>query len=144
MKLSAQQYLRFLFVGGAVGLISLLVREALGYLMGDASPVRYSISVIAAYAIGVLISFALNRTFTFEGRGNWSRLPRFTAVALIGIGVSWVFAVLLRYGLPADRWFGARAPTAAFAASAVLTSLVTYPLNALLVFKPPRSAATCG
>ena len=139
MKLSLAQYVRFLCVGGAVGLVSVLARELLARLIGDSTPLRYSASVIVAYGIGILLSFAINRTFTFGGRHGWSRLPRFIALALVGMGLSWVFSLLLRYGLSTDRWFGTYGPMAAFGASAVLASLFTYPLNAKLVFRAPHA-----
>lgn len=138
------QYRRFLGVGAVVGLITLGCREALGRALPADDALYYSLSVAGAYAIGILLSFMINRSYTFgrRGGGDWSRLPRFVLVALTGLLSTWLLAIAFRYGLPLDRLIGPLAPPGAFALATLCSSAITYPLTAVLVF--PRTGAREG
>lgn len=125
------RYVRFLIVGGIVGLFSLAVRQVVGWLAGEATQADYSVSVLIGYAAGILLSFVLNRAITFNG-GSWAKFPAFVAIALIGMAVTWGLSVAIRFGLPLEA-FGAFAGTIAFGVATVLATGVTYPLNARLL-----------
>jgi len=136
-RISLRQYLRFILVGGAVGLITVAARELTGRALGADSEWHYSASIVLAYALGIVCSFLLNHHVTFareSGSPAWSTFGRFIGIALVGMLVTWLLAFALRYGLPLDALLGDFARPVAFAAATLIGSLGTYPLNALLVF----------
>jgi putative flippase GtrA len=139
-----RQYLRFMIIGCVAAFVSLAVRELVAAGLGDSSALLYSISVLAAYAAGMIASYLLNRRYTFSaarGAATWSGFPKFVVVACFGMFATWALSLTLRYAFNLEPLFGRYAGTAAFVAAAVLSSLLTYPLNALLVFRQPARAA---
>jgi putative flippase GtrA len=140
--LSFLQYARFLLVGLVVGLIAIVLREWIARALPADTPVFYSLSIVVVYAMGILLSFALHSRFTFGVRTEFDkseRLAPFFAVALVGAMATWLVSLVCRYGLAFDRVFGELAGSAAFAVGAVTASLVTYVLNARMVFhRVPR------
>ena len=137
------QYRRFLMTGAVVGVIAVGCRELLGRALGSDTATYYSISVVSAYCIGIVLSFLINRTFTFRRRGSrdWSRLPVFAVIAGVGLVSTWILSLGFRYGLDLDMLLGGASPPAAFALAALCSSVITYPLTALLVFPNPGSAS---
>jgi putative flippase GtrA len=132
------EYARFLLVGGVVGAITLVTREGVGWLLGADDRVNYSISILVAYSVGIALSFLMNSWFTFRSpaRGSGTRFLAFVPVALLGMALTWLFALGLRqmgagWGLGGREW-----ATPAFGIAALLASALTYPLNSLLVFGP--------
>jgi putative flippase GtrA len=132
------QYSRFIVVGGLVAVITIACRELIGYLLGVDTPLRYSMSVVAAYGLGIVLSFVLNSQFTFASKCGygWSRFGRFVAIAIFGMFLTWLLSIAFRYGLRLQSVFGDASAGFAFATAAFLSSVLTYPLNAVLVFGP--------
>lgn len=137
---SLTQYFRFLIVGGIVGLITVACREVIGYLLPADTPVFYSLSVVGANGIGTALSFMLNRRFTFNSNvTGWSRFAGFAAISILAMISTWLLSLGIRYGLKLHVLFGdLLAPGVAFAVATLISSLITYPLNASLIFRPPR------
>jgi putative flippase GtrA len=135
---SLTQYARFLTIGGIVGLITIGCRELIAYLLPSDTPVFYSLSVVCANSIGTAISFVLNRRYTFSSSNvtGWSRFAGFAAIAALAMFSTWLLSIALRYGLQLDTLFGDLAAGVAFAVATLLSSLITYPLNASVVFRP--------
>jgi putative flippase GtrA len=137
--MSPRQYVGFMFVGGACTLISIACRELVRVTLGDEGMLRYSVSVLIAYGVGMVAGFLLNRRYTFNSAAKWSAFPRFVLVGLVGmastLGVSLALRPLLER-IVNPQWSG----TAAFIGAALISSLLTYPLNALLVFRSRHSA----
>jgi putative flippase GtrA len=124
-------------------------RELFAWLLGRDDPRHYSISVILGYIAGIVVRYLLNQGFTFEIGGaprNWSRFLPFVGVAMVGLLCTWLMSLGLRYGLPLQALLGKSSATVAFAFATVLSSLITYPLNALFVFgkngSPTRAMST--
>jgi putative flippase GtrA len=143
--MSLVQYARFLATGGVVGAITVGCRELIGWLLSADNPARYSLSVVTAYAIGIVLSFIINRRYTFKDVGRIETGPsflRFLAVALSGLLLTWLLSLTIRYETP---WLiagiGRYSATAAFAIATLISTAVTYPLNALVVFRRGRGAA---
>ena len=142
--MSFGQYARFLVVGAFVGVVTVGCRELIGHLLVVDNRQTYSLSIVLAYAIGIALSFLLNQRFTFGGstQRSWSRFAGFVALALLGMALTWLFSLLLRYGLHLDTLLGEHARMAAFAGGALLSSALIYPLNSLFVFSGRRLAGT--
>jgi putative flippase GtrA len=90
-----------------------------------------------AYALGIVVNFALQRALTFrQGRSEKScgMFIGFAAVAVIGGAVTVSAALVFRYLLGFAALLGGGAATAAFFAGTVAASLVTYWMNARFVF----------
>jgi putative flippase GtrA len=119
--------------------MTVLVRGLIGGLVGD-TPARYLFSVVAAYAVGILVSFALHKHWTFRERLRAPAHPvghallRFTLIALTGMALTGALAVAVRYLLGLDTLVPGSAAAAAFVVASLLTSGVTYALNARLSF----------
>jgi len=142
--MSFLQYARFLITGAVVAAITVGCRELIGRFLFADTPFYYSLSVVLAYVVGIILSFLLNQMFTFRRKateGDWLQFARFVAIALVGMLSTWLISLGLRYGLSLDRYIGTLAAAAAFATAAFLSSAITYPLNALLVFRTRDSTA---
>jgi putative flippase GtrA len=140
VTVSLSEYGRFVVVGAVVGLLAIALRELIAVTLPADTPTYYSISVIAVYVFGIVLSYVLQHRITFRvslGESNWRVLISFVGVALIGALATWLLALLLRYGLAFDRIFGRLSGSLAFAVAAVSASTVTYALNALFVFRRP-------
>lgn len=141
------EYARFLLVGGFVGVMTLASREAVGLVLGADDRVNYSISIFIAYSLGIALSFLINSRFTFraEAGGAALRFLVFVPVSLFGMGLTWLIALGVReagagFGLGGREW-----ATPVFGVAALLSSALTYPLTASLVFGPPgkRDQSDC-
>jgi putative flippase GtrA len=133
---------RFLVTGGVVGVLTVGFREAIGLILGSNDATHYSISVLTAYACGIVLSFLINRHYTFGvGRkAAWSRFLRFVPVALTGLLSTWLLSLAIRYE---TSWLivpGKYSATAAFALATLISTAITYPLTALVVFRADRQS----
>ena len=135
--LSPSQYLGFLIVGGICTLISIACRELVRWTLGDEGALRYSISVLIAYGMGMVAGFLMNRRYTFGSAVKWTAFPRFVLVALVGMTSTLILSLALRPML-ATMLNPQLSGTAAFVGACLISSLLTYPLNALLVFRTQR------
>jgi putative flippase GtrA len=136
--LSLAQYRRFFLVGTVVGLLAIALRELIAAVLPADTPFFYSISVVGVYVLGILLSYVLQRRFTFKTsleERTWRRLISFVSVALLGALVTWLLSLSFRYELGFDRVLGHSSGSMAFAVAAVSSSVLTYTLNALLVFR---------
>src|ERR1700761_2805462 len=102
--MSFGQYTRFLIVGAFVGVVTIGCRELIGHLLVVDNRQTYSISIVIASAIGIVLSFVLNHRFTFatSGERSWSTFVRFVVFALVGMVLTWLFSLAVRYGLHLD------------------------------------------
>ncbi len=145
--MSLGQYARFLIIGALVGVVSVGCRELTGYLLAADTAGSYSVSVAVAYTVGIVLSFLLNRRFTFggdDGSRNWRIFSRSAAIAVVGLVATWLLALVLRYGTHLDARIGSAAKLVAFVAAALLSSLLTYPLNARFVFGGRQSGVAAS
>jgi len=136
--LSFDQYRRFFLVGTVVGLLAIALRELIAAALPADTPLFYSISVVVVYVFGILASYVLQHRFTFEvslTKSDRRRFMTFIGVSLIGAVATWLLALVFRYELGVDQVFGQLSGSMAFAAAAVSSSILTYTLNALLVFR---------
>jgi putative flippase GtrA len=139
--MSPGQYARFLLVGAFVGLASVGFREVIGRMLVADSAGYYSLSVVLAYALGIALSFILNRRHTFNQRdtsASFSSFALFVLIALLGAFCTWALSLLLRYGAHLNALLGNSAAAVAFALAALLSTVITYPLNARFVFRGDR------
>jgi len=135
--LSLSQYLRYIAVALAALITTVLVRELVQFIMGIDTKITYGASIIFAYTFGIAVNFSLQKRFTFRiaPTGNDARtFLGFVIVALAGVVVTFLAAFALRYGLRLDNAVGSGAPTIAFLGAAVVSSFLTYALNARYVF----------
>ena len=145
--MSLIQYTRFLVIGAGIGIITVGCRALIGAVLGPDDAVRYSISVVMAYAGGILLSFLVNGRYTFRDRATnarWSSLPAFVLVALAGLLSTWCLSLVIRYETGSWIVLGKYSATAAFAIATLLSTGLTYPLNALVVFRGRPLPGTLG
>jgi putative flippase GtrA len=136
--MSVAQYIRFLTIGALVGAITVLARELFSVLLGNDGKESYSVSIVLAYGIGIAVSFAANRRFTFAqagGAGSLATFAKFVVVALVGLVLTWSLAVFIRYHTPVSELVGSYSGTLAFVFATLISSIATYPLNSVVVFR---------
>ncbi|HEY1588371.1 MAG TPA: GtrA family protein [Rhodanobacter sp.] len=130
---------RSLFRYLLVGCVNTAVGLGLIYLCMYALGMRNAPANLIGYAVGVLVSFVLNKSWTFAHQGSYlPALGRFLLVLLVAYGANLLTVLLLadrwdfnRYvaqaagvipytliGYVGSRWFAFRSPTATAAASA--------------------------
>lgn len=123
-----KQFFRYLLVGAFNTVFGYAIIFGAMYLLGW-SPVA---SNAVGYLIALLISFALNRSFTFKSTGKkFSELLRFIGVFVVAYGVNLaVLCVLLKFSLIHE------------AISQILAGFVyvvlSYVMNKFLVFRTGR------
>ena len=135
--LSLSQYLRYTAVALAALITTVLVRELVQFIAGVDTKITYGASIIFAYAVGIVVNFSLQKQFTFrtvQNRNGNGAFLGFVMVAFVGAIATFLTAFALRYGLGLDRAVGSGAPTIAFFGAAVISSFLTYALNARYVF----------
>lgn len=139
-RYSIWSYAKFFVVGGSVGLLGVGLREVIALLLPDDNAGFYTVSVVLAYALSIAISYYGHRFISFNHtdpvRSTAHSMIRFTVIALVGLGSVSVLSVALRYGLPLHTLVGQHDDTVAFFAAGILTSVITYVLNARFTFEP--------
>jgi len=86
---SANQFARFLVVGGLAAVVNILSRIVLNLVMS------YEVAIIFAYLCGMTTAYLLNRFFVFtpSGRAVHDEYLRFTLVNLIAVAQVWIVSV---------------------------------------------------
>lgn len=140
------RYGRFFVAGSVAALATIACRELVASTLTGDSVAGYSLSVIAAYSIGIVLGFELNRRFTFGDRdgARWTRLPAFVGVACVGLVTTALLSIAFRYGLNLDRLLGRWAASSAFAAATLCASAITYRLTSSWVFPADRIQQRVG
>ena len=94
------EFPRFLVSGGIAALANLLSAWCYRRLLED-TLFYFEISVALGFSVGTVISFVLNRFFTFRATAGkaWAQLLRFLLVAAASIALSTVVAHLLFRGM---------------------------------------------
>lgn len=135
----ASTYVRYFVVGAVVGVLTVALRELFAYMLPADTPVYYALSVVLAYAVGIVCSYYGHHNVTFRMPeavdGHATAFTRFAFIAIAGLLATTVMSMLIRYGLPVDRLFGKYAGAFAFATATVLASILTYSLNSAFTFK---------
>lgn len=130
------QFVRFLMVGVANTIVGLSVMYLLLHLAG----LSYWMSTFLGNSIGAVVSFFLNRSFTFRNQGSVSKsMLRFVAVILFcymvsySIGRNLVEWMLSNSGLTS----GIKTDIAVFISTGFYTVL-NYVLQKIFVFKSTK------
>ena len=136
-------YCRYLIVGAIVGIIAIVARELISYLLPADSPGYYLLSVIIIYTGGIIASFYghfhVSFTHIKHKRATIVSMSKFILVALAGMGATSLLSYQIRYSLNLESVFGPLLPSIAFGTAAVTASLLTYTLNARYIFVDPTS-----
>jgi len=86
-----RQFAGFLLVGGTAAAAQWLSRFAFSQIF------PYAGALVAAYGVGVVVAFELNRRFVFPAAGLAARTQflRFAAVNVVSFAMVWVVSMLL-------------------------------------------------
>ena len=84
------QIIKFLGNSGLAALVNILTGHFLYGVLGLSVGWQYSFSVATAFLVGMVVSYTLNRRFTFEPSGRRKRreLPDFLLVSLGGLAIT--------------------------------------------------------
>ena len=135
----ASTYLRYFIVGAVVGVLTIALRELFAFMLPADTPAYYALSVVLAYAVGIVCSYYGHHNVTFNMQkavdGHATAFTRFAFIAIAGLLATTTMSMLIRYGLPVDRLLGEYAGGFAFALATILASILTYSLNSAFTFR---------
>jgi putative flippase GtrA len=129
MRLEATRFARFCAVGVLNTLLTLTAFAVLT-AAGIPSPAASA----AAFALGAINGYVLNRTWTFHATGGPATLARYVAVQALGAASSAAGVALVTNDLEPRR-------IAAEVVVLPVVSAVTYSLSRTLVFRAPSRIA---
>lgn len=132
-------FFRYAIIGAIVGISAVIGRELIAVVLPADTPGYYALSVVIVYLLGILASYSGHRKVTFGhvDMGNESitrSMTSFTAIALFGLVCTTGLSVLIRYFFPVDEFLGSFAGAFAFALATLITSVMTFSLNARHTF----------
>jgi putative flippase GtrA len=130
------QFFRYMAVGAALAVFTILLREVLALLMPD-TPVSYAMSILIAYGVGILLSFELQQKITFGQIPAPLRRKKFRRFFVISVSIALfatAFAHFLRYQFGLGGLSGQYVPTVAFVITVLITAVASFTLNRLFVF----------
>lgn len=135
-----QRYVVYASIGVLVALATIMVRAVLGRLLPADTPVFYALSIIGAYLTGMTLSYLGHRKVTFghveDLAHSWQvSVASYVSITLVGLGVTLLVSMLVRYQLPLQQWVGDWASTLAFVAGVLVSSTLTFLLNQAVTFK---------
>lgn len=140
-----RRYLVYVVVATVVGGITIAIREAIAHVIGEENRFDYAVSVLIAYACGIVLSFFWQARVTFrEHRGQQlrSRFSLFAVMAVVSSILTVTISRLLRYEGGFDHLFGSAGAGIAFGLAGVATSVIAYAANARFVFDRGIAALT--
>lgn len=138
-KLSSKQYYRYLMISTFTGIATVVIRHFFAMLLPADLPKYYMLSIIFAYAFGIVLNFFLQKSFTFTTEKQPLHRKKvafisFVIVAIFGAVATLGIAIFIRYTLRLDLIFNQYSATIAFVIAAVISSILSYVLNAKIVF----------
>jgi putative flippase GtrA len=88
------EFVRFVIAGGIAACVNIGIRIPLGWIM------PYSVSIVAAYLVGMTAAFLLARIFVFDATHHSTSREylRFTMVNLVSLAQVWLVSIGL------DKW----------------------------------------
>ena len=96
----AGQFLRYLLCAGLAALVNFLAGSLFVDGLGCTSAWEFPVAVAAAYALGMVVNFLLNRSYTFAcDRRSIDQARTFVVVALSGLALTTCVASLARSAL---------------------------------------------
>src|SRR5258708_34320209 len=108
-----RRYFVYVIVATVVGGITIAIREVLARLLGDDTKLNYALSVLIAYACGIILSFFWQARVTFRQHRAGKLRSRFSLFAVMAVASSILTVTLsrlLRYEGGFDYLFGIAGP----------------------------------
>ena len=130
------RYPTYIFVGGFVTLITVLIRSIIGIIIEDDTTARYMSSIVLSYIIGICLSFSAHKSITFKVKQGISivQTVNFIAIHFVGMSITLLGSTTLRKYFLDTRLPIELSKMLAFAASAFMVSIITYILKKYMVF----------
>lgn len=133
-------YLKYAVIGAIVGISATAGREVIARVLPADTPGYYALSVSIVYLFGILASYVGHRKVSFghvsmDGHSVARSMTSFTTIALFGLVCTTGLSVVIRYLLPAGEFRDTFGGAFSFALATVITSVITFFLNARHTFK---------
>lgn len=133
-------FFKYLVIGAVVGIAAIIGRELIAMLLPSDTPEYYALSVSVVYAFGILSSYVGHRKVSFShvdmnGQSTAASMTAFTGIAILGLVCTTGLSVCIRFFFPIMEVFGSYAGAASFAFGALITSIITFSLNARYTFQ---------
>jgi|TARA_R110002072_G_scaffold101954_5_gene224511 putative flippase GtrA len=135
-----QSFLKYLVIGAIVGVAAIGGREVIAMLLPADTPEYYALSVAIVYAFGIVASYIGHRKVSFshvnmENEDTAASMSSFTAIAIFGLVCTTGFSVCIRFLFPIENLMGSFSDAASFAIATLITSVITFSLNARHTFR---------
>lgn len=132
------RYPIYFLVGGFVTLVTIATRDVIGrFLYGSTE--NYIGSIVIVYTIGIALSYFLQSRFTFRTTSKLHsfkyKFSYYTVVQLIGMGVTIVFSLSIRYLIFPLTIISQFRETISFTIASLIASIVTYAVSKIYIFK---------
>ena len=135
------RYFRYVAVAAVVGALTIAMREVIAWLLPSDTPEYYTVSIMSAYLFGMVANFLGQRMITFSDARVLNQFRSFTIfilVAVLGLVLTTMLSLGIRYILWNAEPFGAYAGTLSFAVAVVIVSVVTFVLHRQFSFATRR------
>jgi len=131
------RYPSYFVIGSSIAAATIGLREVLGRAWGEQNPIVFNLSMVTAYGAGIIVSYVLQRRFTFKklAQNPWLERVKYLGTALLGMGLTIIFANGIKWGLDFIPLLIELHRTLAFGSAALLTSFVTYFVNKRFTFR---------
>ncbi|WP_019498617.1 GtrA family protein [Pseudanabaena sp. PCC 6802] len=133
------RYPTYFIVGCCVTLVTIILRDIIGRFFKE-SVWEFVLSIIIVYLIGIPLSYVCQSRFTFTNHQKQSRsfkykFTSYTIVYLVGMGSAILLSLLFdRLLFPLPILPRVR-QTIAFIIASLITSVVTYTVSKMHIFK---------
>ena len=134
------RYSKYAVVGAVVAVIAIGIREFVAILLPNDTPFYYAFSIFVAYLCGFVLSYFGHKYISFGhvrqlAFSHGRSISAFLSIALLGMVVTMLVSLAVRYLLPMDRIPGGFGASAAFAVGVLIASVATFWLNRIYTFR---------
>jgi putative flippase GtrA len=129
------KFILFIFLGGIAALVNILSR----YVLSETFNVNFTLAVIIAYCLGLLVNFFANKYVNFKnhGRESYKQLRTFTVVALGGLVMTTGLSILISDALTqtSQHFLTTRAHTIAHITAVGVISIYSFLMHKFFTFR---------
>jgi putative flippase GtrA len=120
------KYPTYFIVGGFVTSVVIILRHIIGGFL-QRSPEGFVISIVAVYAVGIILSYILQSRFTFQTQKTQTRSFKYKFLAYVTVQLLLPWPISIKFQ-----------DTIAFIIASFITSVATYTVSKMHIFKQVR------
>ena len=134
------KYSKYAVIGAVVAVVAIGIREFVAALMPVDTPAYYLFSIFVAYLCGFVLSYFGHKYISFShvrqlAFSHGRSMGTFVLIALLGMLVTMLVSLAVRYLLPIDKIPGGFSASIAFTIGVTVSSFGTFWLNRIFTFR---------